>query len=257
MADKRDDQRHVGHDLVVEFIGEERLLSPGEELTFGRSADLVVDDNRYLHRLIGRFTWSNGMWWLVNTGSSIALRLDDADGPSYARVAPGSTVPLSFETATLSFEAGGRPYELRTELLVDSPLLTVDVMGAGSDDTGGHVDPEATTTAGSLPLNDEQRLLLVALCEPWLRDAASNELPTNRQLAMRLGWTITKFNRKLDWLCQKYATAGVTGLRGSSDLLARDRRVRLVEHALDASVVTAADLVLLDSPTGGDPCLPT
>ncbi len=247
MAERATPQRHQGHDLVVEFIGEEHVLGPGDELTFGRSADLVIDDNRYLHRLIGRFTWSNGMWWLVNTGSSIALRLDDADGPSYTRVAPGSTVPLSFETATLTFEAGGRPYELRTELLVESPLLTVDVMSAADErDAGGHIDPEATTTAGSLPLNDEQRLLLVALCEPWLRDAASNELPTNRQLASRLGWTITKFNRKLDWLCQKYASAGVTGLRGSSDLLARDRRVRLVEHALDAGVVTAPDLALLD-----------
>jgi hypothetical protein len=245
MPETHNGSRERGHDLVVEFVDVERVISPGDELTFGRSADIVVDDNRYLHRLIGRFTWSNGMWWLVNTGSSIALRLDDANGPSYTRVAPGSTVPLSFETATLSFEAGGRPYELRTELLIDSPLLAVDVTGTDSDEEAGVTDLEATTTAGSLPLNDEQRLLLVALCEPWLRDAASNELPTNRQLASRLGWTITKFNRKLDWLCQKYAAAGVTGLRGSSDLLARDRRLRLVEHALDAGVVTPADLALL------------
>jgi hypothetical protein len=85
----------------------------------------------------------------------------------------------------------------------------------------------------------------VALCEPRLRGDTANELGTNRQIASRLGWTITKFNRKLDWLCQKYAAAGVSGLRGSSDLLARDRRLRLVEHALDAGVVTARDLALL------------
>jgi hypothetical protein len=234
----------IGHDLVVEFAGDERVLSPGDELTFGRSADLVVDDNRYLHRLIGRFMWSNGMWWLANTGSSIALRLADANGPSYARVAPGATVPLSFETGILTFEAGGRPYELRIELLVDSPFFAVDVT-PGAFDPEASVDLEATTTTGSLPLNDEQRLLLIALCEPFLDDSGSNELPTNRQIAARLGWTITKYNRKLDWLCQKYASAGVSGLRGSSDLLARDRRVRLVEHALDTGVVTGADLSLL------------
>jgi len=231
-----------GHDLVVEFAGEERVLSPGDELTFGRSADLVIDTNRYLHRLIGRFTWTNGMWWLVNTGSSTALRLADVAGPSYAKVAPGATVPLAYESAVLTFEAGGRPYELRLEQLVDTPLLDLDSdLDTGADRTGV-LDLEATTTAGSLPLNDEQRLLLVALCEPWLDDAASNELPTNRQIAARLGWTITKYNRKLDWLCQKYASAGVSGLRGSSDLLARDRRVRLVEHALDTGIVTSADL---------------
>ena len=231
----------AGHDLVVEFVGDERVLSPGDELTFGRSADLVIDENRYLHRLIGRFTWANGMWWLVNTGSSIALRLADARGPSYAKVAPGATVPLAYETAVLTFEAGGRPYELHLELLVDTPWFDVDP-GAAGHVAAGAVDLEATTTAGSLPLNDEQRLLLVALCEPWLDDSSANELPTNRQIAARLGWTITKYNRKLDWLCQKYASAGVSGLRGSSDLLARDRRVRLVEHALDTGVVTAADL---------------
>jgi hypothetical protein len=233
-----------GHDLVVEFVGDERVLSPGDELTFGRSADLEIDDNRYLHRLIGRFTWANGMWWLVNTGSSIALRLADARGPSYAKVAPGATVPLAYETAVLTFEAGGRPYELHLELLVDAPGFGLDPMPAGALDD--EVDLEATTTAGSLPLNDEQRLLLVALCEPWLDDSSSNELPTNRQIAARLGWTITKYNRKLDGLCVKFAAHGVSGLRGSSDALARDRRLRLVDHALHAGVVTPADLALLD-----------
>jgi hypothetical protein len=230
------------HDLVVEFAGDERVLSPGDDLSFGRSGDLVIDDNRYLHRSMGRFAWASGMWWVANTGTSIPLRLVDANGPSYTKVAPGATVPLVFETATLTFEAGGRPYELRTELLVDSPWF--DVPGDEAPDAA--VDLEATTTTGSLPLNDEQRLLMVALCEPYLRDG-TRELPTNRQLASRLGWTITKFNRKLDWLCQKYASAGVSGLRGSSDLLARDRRLRLAEHAIDAGVITDADLALLDT----------
>ena len=128
------DAARDGHDLVVEFAGDERVLTPGDELTFGRSADLQIDDNRYLHRLIGRFTWSNGMWWLMNTGSSIALRLADASGPSYAKVAPGATVPLAYETAALTFEAGGRPYELRLELLVDTPWFDVDQAGASSTD---------------------------------------------------------------------------------------------------------------------------
>lgn len=234
------------HDLVVEFVGHERVLTPGDELTFGRSADLVIDDNRYLHRLMGQLSWSSAMWWLANTGSSIALRLADANGPSYTKVAPGSSVPLTFETASITFEAGGRSYELRTELLIEAPLFAIEA-GVGEAGVGEHdgVDLEATTTVGSLPLNDEQRLLLVALAEPWLRADGPLELATNRQIAARLGWTITKYNRKLDWLCQKFAAAGVSGLRGSSDLLARDRRFRLAEHVLDAGIVTPADLKLL------------
>lgn len=227
-------------DLVVEFVGEERALSPGDELTFGRSADLVIDDNRYLHRTVGKFTFSNGLWWLVNTGSSVALRLADANSPSYARVAPGATVPISFETARLTFEAGGSNYEVGLELVTD-PVIIDGGADAPDDDAA-----ERTTLATSLPLNTEQRLLLVALAAPVLRAGSiDTELQTNRQIASHLGWTITKFNRKLDGLCKKYADAGVSGLRGSSDLLARDRRVRLVEHIVDASVVGPDDLALL------------
>ena len=194
------------HDLIVEFVGEERALSPGDELTFGRSADLVIDDNRYLHRTVGRFAWSGGLWWLINTGSSVALRLADANSPSYTRVAPGATVPLSFETARLTFEAGGSNYEVGLELVTD-PALPDSVVDIPDDDAA-----ERTTLATSLPLNDEQRLLLVALAAPVLRAGSiDTELSTNRQIASQLGWTITKFNRKLDGLCKKYADAGVSG----------------------------------------------
>lgn len=226
--------------LVVEFIGEERVLDPDEELTFGRAADLVIDENRYLHRVLGRFTYGKGTWWLTNVGSAIPLTVSDAAGPSFARVAPGSTIAMSFDSATIAFEAGGSNYELRVDVL--GPIAGGDV---DELDPGAH-SAEVTTTASSLPLTDEQRLLLVALAEAQLIDPASTlDLPTNRQVAARLGWTLTKYNRKLDGLCRKFAAAGVAGLHGSTDALARDRRVRLVDHVVHAGVVTAADLPLL------------
>ncbi len=41
--------------LIVDFVGQVRTLAPGESLSFGRAADLVVDDaNRNLHRVVGR-----------------------------------------------------------------------------------------------------------------------------------------------------------------------------------------------------------
>lgn len=230
------------HDLVVEFVGEERTLQPGDELSFGRSADLVIDDNRYLHRVLGRFAWVNGMWWLSNLGSAIPLNVSDGNGPSFVKVAPGTAVPISFEAASVGFEAGGCSYELHLELLAELPEFE------SAPDDGDAA--EVTTTAAALPLSDEQRVLLLALSEPKLRDLpGGDQLPTNRQIASRLGWTITKFNRKLDGLCVKYAAAGVSGLRGSSDQLARDRRVRLSEHAVHAGIVTADDLALLDAAT--------
>jgi hypothetical protein len=226
--------------LVVEFIGDQRVLDPDEELTFGRSADLLIDENRYLHRVLGRFSYAKGTWWLTNVGSAIPLTVSDVAGPSFARVAPGSTIAMSFDSATIAFEAGGSNYELRIDVL--GPTAGVDVDGRVAD---GHSD-EVTTTASSLPLTDEQRLLLVALAEAQLLDPASTlDLPTNRQVAARLGWTLTKYNRKLDGLCRKFAAAGVAGLHGSTDALARDRRVRLVDHVVHAGVITPADLARL------------
>ncbi|HHX86438.1 MAG TPA: hypothetical protein GX694_14185, partial [Actinomycetales bacterium] len=64
--------------------------------------------------------------------------------------------------------------------------------------------------------------------------------------AARLGWAVTKFNRKLDNVCEKFSRVGVRGLRGSEGNMASNRRARLVEYAVAAGVVTADDLPLLD-----------
>ena len=84
------------------------------------------------------------------------------------------------------------------------------------------------------------------MAETTLRDPhAGADLPTNRAVARRLGWSITKFNRKLDNLCNRFATLGVGGLRGSIDHLATDRRRRLVDHAVESGLVSADELELL------------
>ena len=89
---------------------------------------------------------------------------------------------------------------------------------------------------------------VVALAEPALRDPFSRQIsvPSNRQAALRLGWTLTRFNRKLDNVCQKLAKLGVPGLHGDLGELAVDRRRRLVEHAIQSGLVDTADLALLD-----------
>ncbi len=227
----------TGPELRVEFCGEEYAAAPDASLTFGRSADLNIDDNRFLHRVLGEFQYSNGMWWLSNVGTSIALNLHDEASNSYARIAPGSQMPIAFDTATIRFDAGGTSYEVTVDVLVDRDNANDDLDRADSvDDEGDETDQEATTTTASLPLTDEQRELLEALAAPIL---IGESLPTNRQLAHQLGWTITKYNRKLDGLCSKYAKGGVAGLRGSAGELAKDRRLRLAEHAVNAGIVSA------------------
>ena len=64
--------------------------------------------------------------------------------------------------------------------------------------------------------------------------------------AHRLGWSTAKFNRKLDYLCQRLERAGVAGLRGNGRR-ANDRRMRVVDHLISNGTVTERDLSLLDA----------
>ena len=73
-----------------------------------------------------------------------------------------------------------------------------------------------------------------------------SSVPTSAQAAKRLGWQLTKFNRKLDNVCDKLDRMGVRGLRGGPGKLASNRRARLVEHAVFSRLVSSEDLPLLD-----------
>jgi hypothetical protein len=63
-----------------------------------------------------------------------------------------------------------------------------------------------------------------------------------------LGWTITKYNRKLDYLCRRLAEQGVEGMQGGSGAQASARRQLLVQHLAERGVITPSDLDLLPPP---------
>jgi hypothetical protein len=225
--------------LRIEFAGEEYSASPGTRFTFGRRGHLVIDDNRFLHRVLGEFFFDSGLWWLANVGSAIAISINDGGSPSLARLAPGSSMPIAFEASRLRFEAGGTSYELNVE--VGGRFASPEPSRADSSPASTEDDlAQRTTDTTSLPLTDDQFELLKALAAPLLH--GEDTLPTNRQLASGLGWTVTKWNRKLDGLCAKYTKAGVGGLHGSSDRLANDRRTRLAEHVVHAGIVRSEHL---------------
>jgi hypothetical protein len=93
--------------------------------------------------------------------------------------------------------------------------------------------------------------LITALAENILRrgNRGAGTIPSSADAAVKLGWTITKFNRKLDNVCEKLSRSGIRGLHGDAGRLATSRRARLVEYALAARLVSASDLVLFDSVT--------
>lgn len=225
------------HELRVEFCGEEYSATNDQTLTIGRAADIVIDDNKFLHRVLAEFRHANGLWWIDNVGSSIGLALNDDTSTSSARIAPGTSTPIAYDSATLRFDAGGTSYELALDV-IGPDVPDDDEDEEEPPDPTGNPD-ERTATTSHIPLTEDQFNLLVALATPIARDAS---MPTNRLIAASLDWTVTKFNRKLDGLCSKYSKAGVAGLHGSSDRLAKDRRTRLAEHVLEAGIVTHDDV---------------
>lgn len=232
--------------VTVEFCGEEFIAPKDRPLSIGRSGDVEIDDNPYLHRTFLQVVHDGGLWWLANVGSTLTATVADQKGLFQAWLSPGARVPLALERFTVWFTAGPTTYDF--EVVVDSPAFTSVAADPVDDDRTGE------TTVGRVSFTPDQKLLMVALCEGFLRRtyAGSGQIPSSADAAARLGWKVTKFNRKLDNVCQKLADAGTRGLHGGPGKLASNRKARLVEHALSTRLVTEADLALLDAAGAGE-----
>ena len=228
-----------GGGIRLEFAGESIAMPADRPFTIGREGDLAIDDNLFLHRHFLAVEHTGRLWILSNIGSRLAATVTDSAGRVQAWLAPGAHLPLVFASTSVVFTAGPTTYELT--LLLDEPAFR-DI--ARPDEESG------LSTIGEVPLTPSQRLMILALAEPVLRREGTgmSELPTSAQAAERLGWNLTRFNRKLDNVCDKLDRAGVQGLRGGVRSHATNRRARLVEHAVAARLVTRADLPLLDLP---------
>lgn len=233
----------AGADVTVEFAGEYVTVPPGARFTIGREGDLVLDDNRFLHRHFLSIEQSGGLWWLVNIGSRLAATVTDDEGRVQAQLAPGARLPIVFGMTTVVFSAGPTTYELSVHTAQPAFHATAPA---------SLVDGESTI--GAVPLTPRQKLLILALAEPVLRREGTgmSELPSSAAAAGRLGWSITRFNRKLDNVCDKLDRQGVPGLRGGVTSSATNRRVRLVEHAVASRLVVRDDLAMLDEPAAHD-----
>ena len=227
--------------MVVTTVRERVTLARDDVLPFGRTADLVLDpDNPRLHRIAGRFVHVPGVGWtLENRCRAAAMVVTDHASASFARVVPGGTMPLPFAEAAVTFCVGGVDYRLDVHR-PDAP--------ARRDVTMPETVPgEITRTFACPPLNADQAALLRLLVAPRLRGPiTAADLPSNRVLAERLGWSQTKLNRKLDRLCEKFDRAGHAGLVPNEEGMARERRLRLVDCIvengwLDALVTTATE----------------
>ncbi len=223
--------------IVVEFCGESTSVDPRSTLTVGREADITIDENPFLHRVFLAFAQQNGIWLVSNVGTQLSATVANADGQVEAFLGPGASLPLVFSSTVVSFTAGPTSYELT----VTNPTAAYRAPTLSTASA-------SATTVGPTSLTRDQRLLIVALAEPRLRGdgRASVVIPSSAAAARRLGWTSSKFTRKLDNVCEKLSKLGVRGLLGDSDTHASNRRARLVEYAVATRLVTRSDLASLD-----------
>ena len=238
MTSTSDSNIEPGGPLLIDFCGDTTSLAPGEQLSFGRAADLPIDDNPYLHRVVGQFDYRSDRWWLTNVGTAIVLDVFSADTRSHAKVAPGTDLALIGGSMTITFTAHLSNYELTVSCEPPAQRFIVP------PDT-----PEASETVNAvdLPMTDTQLALVLALAEPsLLDDTGQRAIPPSKQAAARLGWSMTTFNRKLDNVCDKLAKAGVRGVKASASDPAHNRRERLVDYAVSSRLVTREMLEQLD-----------
>ncbi len=239
-------QHHEGSGIVLAVQGGPGLSVRFEEqvarrephegpLVFGRAADIDLDDNRFLHRQVGRFCHADGVWWVEHLGGRLPVTV--RSGGTSSRLTAADRTALVALESTVRIDCGLASYEIEVRLDVSPSAPPPPTPPLGLD---------ATLDRPDIPLNEEQRLLLLLLAESRLRRPnGPHQLPSNRDGADALGWGIAKYNRKLDWLCDRLARNGVPGLQ-SDQGRALDRRQRLARHAVDSGLVSVEALADLD-----------
>jgi len=223
----------------VEYCGAQVPVPVSGVLSIGRQGDLAIDDNPFLHRRFLELGFADGMLWLANVGTSTSATIADLQGLAQSWLAPGARVPIVFTRTVAWFTAGPTTYEF-------------EIVQAGAPFVSTVASPVAEggdTTMGRVSFTPDQRLLLLALAEDILRRGSrgAGAIPPSAAAATRLGWTTTKFNRKLDNVCEKLAKIGIRGLVTEGERSASSRRARLVEYALAARLISSADLEWLDA----------
>jgi len=224
-------------------------LGPGEAATFGRGApqrpvDITLTDEG-VSRYAGEVVASDDHWRLSNFSSTTTYVVENLEGGGeYVKVAPGRLgAPIPFELArvvlplTSSF----------ARFTVFAPRHSF--LDPGSDAAAG----ELTVAPFALDPTAKYFLVLLALCEPRLRDASSPAIPAVPHVVRRLrplpscrGLSVSAVNFHIDYLAT--SKLRVRERAGAQDSPRIDwKRGALVSLALRFDLVREEHLALLPS----------
>ncbi|MFG2616539.1 serine/threonine protein kinase [Streptomyces sp. NPDC048507] len=160
-------------------------LGPGETARFGRGSEttpvelLLVD--AAISRLAGEIRVTDDHWQLSNHSATQTYLVENPEGAGeYLRVPPrraGAPIPFEFSRVVLP---------TRGDTTVSFQVFAPDHVYLDPEGAGGPWGSR-TLTAYSLDETAIYFLVLVALCEPRLRDESPVAVPTTPEIVERLG----------------------------------------------------------------------
>jgi len=206
----------------LEILFEQQLIVVDDQLTFGRSGQLVLDaENQFLHRVVGEFVREGQVWHLYNRGAQAPLRLFASDG-MHAVLPPSGRTVLSAPTGTISCAAGVHGYDLTYRLHEELPE-SAPLPASGGDETA----------IFGVPLTAREIDFMLEFAKPALTNSGE-ALPTYAQVAHALDVRPKTVDATLHRLRRKLTDAGVPGIQSTGELLT---------HLLATGKITYGQLV--------------
>jgi len=196
-------------------------------MTFGRAADIVLDDaNLYMHRICGVFDVAGDHWVLENCGASTPLSVVDVNG-SRVQVAPAGTAVLNAPSGAIRFVAGPTPYELLYE-----------VEGQTASATGSEVahDGVGPTVNFGAYLTTKERHYLSCFARPWLKGTGT-KAPSFGEVAHLWGVSERTVEHTMRAVRKKMRESGIIRV---------DRIDELVEQVIAHGLLGVADVDAAD-----------
>ncbi|BCB90009.1 serine/threonine protein kinase [Phytohabitans suffuscus] len=219
-------------------------LAPGAVATFGRGhagapVDLVLPDAA-VSRLAGQITAVEDYWLISNFSLRNTYAIENPEGGGeFVKLAPRRLdMPVPFEFARVVVPSAERS----SAFYVFAPQHTYA-------DRQPQPDGSADATRVAFPLDETSKYfkVLIALCEPRLRDPSSPVIRTVPEILDRLGDGVglsrSAVNFHIDYLAR--IKLRVKAVAGDAPGKADWQRVALVSLALQFDLVREEHLVLL------------
>jgi hypothetical protein len=230
-------------------------LGAGEVARFGRgSATVPVEvrlDDPAVSRLAGEIRVTEDHWLLSNHSTTHSYLVENPEGAGeYLRVPPRRVgAPIPFEFARVVLPARGSQ--------VSFQVFAPDHVYLDPGSTDGTVRGTQTLTAYSLDETATYFLVLVALCEPRLRDESALAVPTTPEVVERLRsdprharLTARAVSAHIDYLAEEKLRIAPAAAREPGRGARRNgKREVLVGIALRFGLVSEAHLGLLPART--------